>query len=208
VRSARESRLRWSAGWFWSQNTDDILFVASEQTGFGYFANFGKTRRDGAEANLSGRVGHFTLGGGYTFLNATYQSPETISGGSNSESDAGPGMDGDIQIKPGDRIPQIPRHSFKAYANYDPTRKLDVDLDFLAVSSSFARGNENNLHPAQRWKQRAGLDLKRAVGDLRDSSRDPETVHRIESQNPEDQHIEGALQEGGGSVRHLRTDIL
>ena len=59
-------------------------------------------------------------------------------------SDGGPGLDGDIQFTPGDRIPQIPRHSFKAYANYDPTSRLDVDLDFVAVSSSFARGSENN----------------------------------------------------------------
>jgi outer membrane receptor protein involved in Fe transport len=53
-------------------------------------------------------------------------------------------MDGNIQISPGDRIPLIPQHSFKAYANYDPTSKLDIDLDFLAVSSSIARGNENS----------------------------------------------------------------
>jgi outer membrane receptor protein involved in Fe transport len=33
----------------------------------------------------------------------------------------------------------------KAYANYDPTPKIDLDLDFLAVSRSYARGNENNL---------------------------------------------------------------
>ncbi|HKD09014.1 MAG TPA: hypothetical protein VKB79_24130 [Bryobacteraceae bacterium] len=85
-----------------------------------------------------------TLGGASTFLNATYQSAQTINGGSNSESDGGPGMDGNIQITPGDLIPLIPQHSFKAYANYDPTPKLNVDLDFLAVSSSFARGNENN----------------------------------------------------------------
>jgi outer membrane receptor protein involved in Fe transport len=149
VRSAGEGNLRWSAGWFRGQNYDDLLFVASEQTGFGYFTNFGKTRRTGAEASLSGRISHFTLRGGYTFLNATYQSPQVIDGGSNSANESALmgyyGVDDNINIVPGDRIPLIPQHMFKASANYDPTPKLDVDLDFLAVSSSYARGNENNL---------------------------------------------------------------
>ena len=37
------------------------------------------------------------------------------------------------------------RHMLKAYADYQPTAKLHFDLDFRAVSRSFARGNENNL---------------------------------------------------------------
>ncbi len=119
--------------------------MASEQTGFGYFTNFGKTRREGAEANVSGRIRQLTLGGGYTFLSATYQSPQTIDGGSNSSSDGGAGMDGNIEIVPGDRIPLTPRHLLKAYADYEPTSKLNIDLDFRAVSRVFARGNENNL---------------------------------------------------------------
>jgi outer membrane receptor protein involved in Fe transport len=150
VRSPFEGNLRWSAGWFRAVNYDDLLFVSSDQTGFGYFTNFGKTRREGAEANLSGRVRHFTLGGGYTFLSATYQSPQTIDGTSNSASAntlAGFPGDGDtINIVPGDRIPLTPRHLLKAHADYQPIPKLNVDLDFRAVSRSFARGNENNLY--------------------------------------------------------------
>ena len=42
-------RLAWYAGVFRAENRDDILFVTSEQTGFGYFRNFGKTRRQGLE---------------------------------------------------------------------------------------------------------------------------------------------------------------
>src|SRR5579872_2548466 len=84
VRGSSESRLRWSAGWFRGVNHDDLLFVASQQTGFGYFTNFGETQRQGAEANLSGRIRSLTLGGGYTFVSATYQSSQVVDGGSNS----------------------------------------------------------------------------------------------------------------------------
>ena len=145
VRGKSEGNLRWSVGWFRGENHNDLLFVASEQTGFGYFTNFGQTRRQGAEVNLSTRVQRLTLGGGYTFLDATYESPQTVDGGSNSSNDSGtPGLDGDIAIRPGDRLPQIPQHMLKAYAEYQPVEALSVDLDFLAVSSSYARGNENN----------------------------------------------------------------
>jgi outer membrane receptor protein involved in Fe transport len=137
--------LRWSAGWFRGQNYNDLLFVASEQTGFGYFTNFGKTRRQGTEISISDRIRKFTLGGNYTFLDATYQSPQIVDGGSNSTNDGGQGMDGNIAISAGDQIPQIPRNLLKAYIEYQATSKISVDLDFDAVGRSFARGNENNL---------------------------------------------------------------
>jgi outer membrane receptor protein involved in Fe transport len=34
---------------------------------------------------------------------------------------------------------------FKAFADAQITRKISADLDFIAVSSSYARGNENSL---------------------------------------------------------------
>jgi outer membrane receptor protein involved in Fe transport len=33
----------------------------------------------------------------------------------------------------------------KAFADFQATKKLSADLDFVAVSRSYARGNENNL---------------------------------------------------------------
>jgi outer membrane receptor protein involved in Fe transport len=119
------------------------LFVASTQTGFGYFKNFGATRRQGLEADIDGKIWKVTLGGGYTLLNATYESPETVDGTSNSTN-----VDGTIQIQPGARIPLIPKHMLKAYADIEVTPKMSVDLGMTAVSSSFARGNENNLSQA------------------------------------------------------------
>jgi outer membrane receptor protein involved in Fe transport len=127
---------------------DDLLFVASDVTGKGYFKNFGRTLRQGTEVHLSERLSRVTFGGKYTFLRATYESRESVDGSSNSSNDSAsagaPGMDGVIQIQPGDGIPLIPQHIFKAFADAQVTRKISADLDFIAVSSSFARGNENN----------------------------------------------------------------
>jgi outer membrane receptor protein involved in Fe transport len=149
VRSGAKSWVNWSAGWFWAQNHDDLLFVSSPQTGKGYFKNFGATRRTGAEVHLGRSIRRVTMEGNYTFVNATYQSPESIRGSSNSTNDSAlaesPGLDGVIQIQPGDRIPLIPQHMAKASADFQATRNLSFDLGFVAVSTSYARGNENNL---------------------------------------------------------------
>src|SRR6185295_1336110 len=122
----------------------------STQTGFGYFKNFGNTRRQGLEASVSSRFGRATLGAGYTYLDATYQSSETVNGASNSTNDlataGAKGLEGTIQIRPGDRIPLIPPHALKVFADLKATAKLSLDLDLVGISSSFARGNENNLH--------------------------------------------------------------
>ena len=147
LRGGLESRFNWNIGWFRADNRQDILFVASDQTGFGYFKNFGKTRRQGVKFDVNSQFWRLGLGSSYTFLEATFQSPEIVGGSGNSANDAAAkGLDGVIRIQPGARIPLIPRHIFKAFADLRATSKLMVNLGLVAVSSSYARGNENNLH--------------------------------------------------------------
>lgn len=145
LRGGLEGTLKWNIGWFRAANRDDLLFVASQQTGFGYFKNFGGTRRQGLESAFQGNLGRFTWGANYTWLAATFESPEQVNGAANSTS-SNPGFDGIIRIEPGARIPMSPRHLGKAYADWTVTRKLTIDLGWSAVARSFARGNENNLH--------------------------------------------------------------
>ena len=142
--------ISWTAGLFRADNRDDILFVMSDQSGFGYFKNFGETRRQGLEVGASSRLGQLVVGAGYTFLSATYQSDESVNGESNSSNDTAvdgePGLEGSIAIAPGDRMPLVPGHVFKAYADVPVGSRLSIDVDIVAVSSSYARGNENNRH--------------------------------------------------------------
>ncbi|HQR03761.1 MAG: TonB-dependent receptor [Proteobacteria bacterium] len=141
---------QWNAGIFHAISNDDILFVAApDQTQFGYFRNFGQTRRQGLELGLTRRQGALALGANYTFLDATYESSETMGGSSNSSNDASaPGLAGDIRIQPGNRIPLTPRHMLKAWADYQITAALSASVNLVAVSGSYARGNENNAHQA------------------------------------------------------------
>jgi outer membrane receptor protein involved in Fe transport len=141
--------VEWNASYFRAANHDDILFVHSDQTGFGYFKNFGRTRREGLELGVKTRAGRAEIGAGYTLLSATFQSAEQVNGESNSDSDAAaPGLEGVIDIEPGDRMPLIPRHMLKVFADLQVTHALGIDVDLVALSGAEARGNENGSHEA------------------------------------------------------------
>ncbi len=142
---------RWNAGVFRAENNDDIQFVAAPANNqFGYFTNVGKTRRDGFEAGLNHKVGAWSTGANYTWLDATYQSAETLNGVGNSSNDSARagngGVPGNIRVTPGNHIPLIPQHLFKAHADYQFTGALNAGVSMNAVGSAYARGNENNLH--------------------------------------------------------------
>jgi len=137
----RHDGINWNAGVFRATNADDLLFVASTHTGFCYFKNFGETRRQGVELGANARVGRVTLGAGYSLLDATYRTDETLASENNSANQRGV-----IEIHAGDRIPLVPRQTLKVYADVRATTKLSFDFDALAASSSIARGNENDSH--------------------------------------------------------------
>ena len=101
-----------------------------------------------ARADASGRA---RVGAGYTFLAATYQSAETVDGSSNSTNDAAQsgarGLEGTIDIEPGDRIADGSAPHDESVCgrgrHVDGWRSIWISI---AVSSSYARGNENNRH--------------------------------------------------------------
>jgi outer membrane receptor protein involved in Fe transport len=147
VRGRSGAGVGWNAGVFRANNHDDILFVADQQDGFGYFRNFGETRRQGVELGIDGRVGKFDVGANYTWLDATYRTDEVMNGQANSANDGpAPGFEGDIEVHPGDRIPLTPQNLLKGYAQWRVAPSVSIDMDILYVSGSYARGNENNAH--------------------------------------------------------------
>ncbi len=128
VRGGSGPGFNWSVGAFRSANKNDILFVTSSETGFGYFKNFGETLRQGVELNVNGRISRVTLGGGYTFLDATYQSSETVDGSGNSTNDSAlagiPGIPtGPFRFSRATRFRSFPGTWWKAFADVRVTSK-------------------------------------------------------------------------------------
>jgi outer membrane receptor protein involved in Fe transport len=199
-RGKLENHVSWSAGAFRADNRNDILFVASQQTGSGYFKNFGKTRRQGFQAAVDGHFRRIEAGLDYTFLEATYQSFETVDGTANNTSDSAlaglPGIDGVIAIHPGNRIPLVPKQTGKFFANVQATSKLVFDLGLVATSSSYARGNENNAYRADgKYYLGSGVSPGYAVANLAahyDLSRRLQLALQID--NVLDRHYDTAAQ--------------
>lgn len=151
LRGGAPGSYSWNIGVFRADNKNDVLFVADDQQGFGYFKNFGKTRRQGLEAGINFAVTRdLTLGANYTYIDATYRSTEVVDGSSNSsneEAEAGfPGTEGTITVRSGDRIPLIPKHLLKFFADWRVGNGWSIGADVTAVGGSIARGNENGEH--------------------------------------------------------------
>lgn len=152
LRGRLAGEIEWHAGVYRTLNTDDILFVGTS-TSAGYFTNFGKTRRQGAELGLAGKVRRVEWQVNYSYLQATFRSSACILAENNSSRGTAPectaaGQDDEILVRRGDRIPGLPSHSAKLGLSWRATDSLRLGADVQAFSGQYARGNENNAHRA------------------------------------------------------------
>ena len=151
VRSKENESLFWSAGAFSGRNSNDIQFINAAGTSAGYFQNIGETQRRGLEASIGAKFNNLSLGGNYTFLDATFESDLTLPGAANS-SGTSKGDDPKttydsyrtIDVKKGDRLPNTPRNILKFYANYQVSNNFNIGIDSITISQTYLRGNENN----------------------------------------------------------------
>jgi outer membrane receptor protein involved in Fe transport len=140
VRGKFTDTFSWNAGLYKTENTNDIQFIASNATGFGFFKNVGQTERRGLEIGLNGKFDALTLAANYGFVDATYQSDFVVGSPANSSAD---GV-GQIQVTKGDRIPGIARQTLKLRAAYDVTSKWNIGTNVVMATGQYARGDENN----------------------------------------------------------------
>ena len=138
-----DQRVVWSADVFHTINSNDIQFVAAS-TNQGYFDNVGMTRRQGVDLAVGGKQGGLSWHLTYSYVDATFQSSFVVNGGSNSTADA----NGNILVRPGDRIPLIPRHTGRLVLDYAVTKQWNLGANLVLVSGSFLHGNENNANRA------------------------------------------------------------
>jgi outer membrane receptor protein involved in Fe transport len=140
---------RWKAGLFRTTNDDDIIFQATggAQSNEGYFANVGRTRRQGIETSIAGKAFDNRLDwfANYTYLDATFRTPFEEISANHPDADPDTGL---LDVKKGDRLPGLPRHAFKIGADFAVTPQLTIGGDMMVNSSQYYRGDEANLLPA------------------------------------------------------------
>lgn len=127
--------LRWNAGFFRTDLSNDILFTVVETGGAGFFRNVDATRRQGVEVGVQGRWKRLRYFGNYAYVDATYQSDVTLA----SVTDPG-----GVRVKDGDQMPGIPQHNAKVGAEYALLDNLWIGGNVIAVSGNYLRGDDGN----------------------------------------------------------------
>ena len=142
ARGGPDAGRRWSAAAYRTDLRDDLAFVSSGGAGTtaGFFRNIGDTRRQGLELAATARRARGTLSVGYSYLDARYRAGFTSPSPANSSADAA----GDIAVRPGDRLPGIPRHTLKARVELAAGSRFSGALALRYSSPLYVRGDENN----------------------------------------------------------------
>lgn len=143
--------LAWSLTGFHTRNEDDILSIAAEQSGRGFFDNIGETQRRGIEAAVQYRNRTLQTYAAYSYVDATFRESLAIASPDNPALEGQPCPETDpvleancAFVSPGDRLPGIPRHRFKVGFDYWITSKWKIGADAVAVSDQIFFGDEGN----------------------------------------------------------------
>jgi iron complex outermembrane receptor protein len=126
---------------------DDIQFVSAGRgaVSSGFFQNVGRTRRQGLEAIARIASGRFAFTAQYSLLDATFRTPFVEHSPANAAADA----NGDIAVRPGERIALSPRQALRLRGEWTKG-PLSLAISALGVGPQYSRGNENNADPAGR----------------------------------------------------------
>jgi outer membrane receptor protein involved in Fe transport len=135
-----DGRLTGHAGYFRTDNDDDIQFVTSTTVGRAYFRNVGETRREGAEGSISYKTERTLTYASYTYTAATFRTPLVFNNDSNPNADA----DGNYFVKPGNSLPGIPAHAAKFGGEVNATKAWTVGISGIAASGQYLFGDEGN----------------------------------------------------------------
>jgi iron complex outermembrane recepter protein len=179
TRGAITETLSYTASLYRTNLQNDIEFVSASSSGtLGYFQNVGTTRRQGLELGLQGNWRKLSWQAAYSYIDATFQTPFTVSSPNNSSADAA----GDIQVQSGDSIPGIPNNNFKLLLSYAFTPRVSGGLNLVYAGSQYAQGDQNNQDSSGKvpgytvvnltgsWQIADGLQLFGRIDNLFDTT--------------------------------------
>lgn len=129
------------SGWR-SDTRNDIRMIASEVRGRAYFANLGRSRRQGVETSLDWRRDAWRLSLNYGFTDARFRRTFAISSPANPQADD----DGVVAVSRGDRLPGVPRHALNLFAGRS-SQRWELGLAMRVRSSQVLLGDEGNDNP-------------------------------------------------------------
>jgi iron complex outermembrane receptor protein len=134
--------LTWNISAYRTDSDNDILLLATQINGFGFFQNAGSTRRQGVDLHLGYTDRRWTISASYSFLEATFQSHEVLASNSPAADD-----DGLIYVRPGNHLPLDPAHRATLSVDFAATHAWSIGADLRAQSDQYLVGDESNQEP-------------------------------------------------------------
>jgi iron complex outermembrane receptor protein len=142
LRGRPDQTLSWNAGLFRTDSRNDIINVASPISGFGYFQNAAATRRQGVEAGVAFKRAPWSAYANYSFVDATFQTALTMASPFNPAA-----ANGNISVVPGNHIPAVPAHRFKAGVDYAFSDAWTLGADLNVTGRQYLLGDASNQNP-------------------------------------------------------------
>ena len=132
----------WNASFYRTDADNDILLLATDINGFGFFQNAGTTRHQGVDLHLDYRDTDWRIAASYSYLDATFRNALALSSNSPA-ADA----DGLIHVTLGDHIPMNPANRLTISADYVLMSEWTVGADVRLQSGEYLVGDESNQEP-------------------------------------------------------------
>jgi iron complex outermembrane receptor protein len=135
-----DGEISYSVGLYRTALRGDIYGVATSLSA-GYFQNVADTLRQGGEMAVNYRSPRLLAYLSYAYVAATFDANLTLPAAANPLRDAA----GDIHVRRGDTLPDVPRHRLKLGADIAVTSALRIGGDLQVLSGQYYRGDEANL---------------------------------------------------------------
>lgn len=117
-----------------------LQFISLANMTQGYFTNIPQELFRTATLTLDGDGDRLRWAASLSHTVATYESSFQEPSASNSSADA----NGNIQVQPGNRLPNVPAWTATLSAQFRPTERWLLRGDVVAYSKRYAQGDENN----------------------------------------------------------------
>ncbi|MEO6749928.1 MAG: TonB-dependent receptor, partial [Casimicrobiaceae bacterium] len=137
------AKLTYGVGVYRSDLDNDIAFINSVTQGRAYFANIGQTQRAGVDVHAELDTDRWHAYAAYSYIKASYRAGFVEASGDNPAAD----IDGNLDVRPGDRLPGIPAQQLKVGAYYKVNDRWTLGASGIAVSGAYLFGDEANVTP-------------------------------------------------------------
>jgi iron complex outermembrane receptor protein len=135
-------KLDWSLSLFRTDSDNDIVSLASNLPGRGYFTNVPSTQRQGLDLSANYVARGWSVYASYSWLDATYQFNGSLASPNNPRADD----DGNVAVTRGKTIPLNPADTIRAGADVDVMDGVTLGGELAFTGSQYFDGDPSNAN--------------------------------------------------------------